>query len=564
MDWHFAYTPWTWPAIVSTAFTAALSVYGWCRRGVPGALPFAAFTLCGTLWALGSALEMTSAGLSAKVFWAKFQSACQLPMVTAELWFALEYADLRRWLTRRNLILLAVLPSLWWILISTNDVHHLLWSGFSLQGLVLPARNAAAWIFIAYGYLLGCVTLLVFAGLFWRSPPHRVPVALCLCGQITVRAAYALKASAAFPALPLDPVVLALDVGAFLFACALFRYHLFHLIPIARGTVIDQMREGMLVLDSERRIVDLNLAAGKILGIDAANAKGKDAIQILNGFTQLKEILSQPVTDHSEASIEVNGGAHYALHMSLLRERHGHPLGRLILFHDMTEQRRSQSQLLEQQRALATLEERDRIARELHDSIGQVLGYAKMQGQAARHLLAQGQTEKADSHLARLIAVAQEAHADVREFILGTRSGMSAGRPFVPSLDAYLMRFGEVYGIATQLNVEPQFTSEVIEPMVEAQLLRIIQETLTNVRKHAGASRVSVRLGIAAGCAEATVQDDGVGFNPNLGPEVLGQRYGLLIMRERAGDVGGSVDIRSGPGEGTSVIVRVPVKKEPA
>jgi signal transduction histidine kinase len=228
----------------------------------------------------------------------------------------------------------------------------------------------------------------------------------------------------------------------------------------------------------------------------------------------------------------------------------------------VTDQTRAQAQLLEQQRALATLEERDRIARELHDGIGQVLGYVKMQGQAARELLARDQVPEADGYLDRLVAVAQDAHADVREYILGARSGLPAGSPFVPALEEFLRRFSETYGITAKLSLEPEFTGERFEPMVQAQLFRIIQEALTNVRKHARASRVSVRLGITDGCGEATVRDDGVGFDPEVLKTAEGQRFGLHFMRERAEEVGGTVDIRSAPGEGARLIIRVPARKE--
>jgi hypothetical protein len=239
MSWRLEYSPYIWPAIVSMVFPAVLAVYGWRRRSVPGAFPLIALMACCALWASGSALELASTDLSAKIFWAKVQSAWQPPLVTAGLWFALEYADLRRWLVRRNLVLLAVPPFLWLLLILTNDTHGLIWSGFSFQGSVNPVRNAVAWIFIVYGFFLGLATIVVFGWLFWRSPLHRVPVAFCLCGQIVARAAYGLKMAGAIPVMRVDPVVLSFDFCAVMFACALFRFRLFNLIPIARGTVID-------------------------------------------------------------------------------------------------------------------------------------------------------------------------------------------------------------------------------------------------------------------------------------------------------------------------------------
>ncbi len=556
MNWLSQYTPYNWPAIALVVFLAVLAIYGWRRRSVPGALPFVALMICGIMWALDSALEYASKDLGTKVLWAEFQSVWQVPTTAAGLWFALEYADLRRWLVRRNFVLLAA-PSLLWLLLAlTNNTHHLLWSGFSVEGVIHLRYNTTAWILLGCAYLLATMTVLVFAWLFWRSPLHRLPVALCLFGQLVVRAVYALDRSGLLPVLPVDAFVLTFSVPASMYALALFRFRLFNLIPIARGTVIDQMREGMLVLDGEQRILDLNPAAERILGVSAARARGGHLADLLPG---------RGLGEQSEITLGTGEATrHYAIHHSALNDRRGLPVGDLVLLDDVTRQKHAQSQLLEQQRALATLQERDRIARELHDSLGQVLGYVKMQAQAARQVLARDQAGEADGLLAQLVTVAQEAHADVRGYILGARSGMPAGSPFVPALEEFLRRFSENCGIAAKLSVEPRFHGEIFEPMVEAQLSRILQETLTNVRKHSRASQVSVRLAVTDGCAEAIVQDNGAGFNPEMLKAANGQQFGLIFMRERAQEVGGSMEIRSTPGEGATVVIRVPVRKEHA
>lgn len=219
---------------------------------------------------------------------------------------------------------------------------------------------------------------------------------------------------------------------------------------------------------------------------------------------------------------------------------------------------------MEQQRALAALQERERVARELHDGLGQVLGYVKMQAQAARARRAQDQTKVADDDLARLVAVAQGAHADVREYILGARSGTSAEPGLLPALRQYLQRFGETYQIRTELITPPELSDGAFEPTLEAQLLRIIQEALTNARKHARAQSVQVRFYLEEGRAQIIVQDDGAGFDPALLAATEGQKYGLGFMRERAEEVGARVEIQSAPGAGTRVIIDAPRRKEEA
>jgi signal transduction histidine kinase len=257
---------------------------------------------------------------------------------------------------------------------------------------------------------------------------------------------------------------------------------------------------------------------------------------------------------------EGSGARQYELRLSMLEHRGGFLLGCLVVLHDVTEGREAQARLIEHQRALATLQERDRVARELHDSLGQVLGYAKMQAQAARERLARGEWREADEHLVQLAAVAQDAHADVREYILGARTAASAEGEFLPSLEDYLRRFQANYGICTSLEAPPDLVGRALEPMVGTQLLRIIQETLTNVRKHARARSVRIGLSVSDGKAEAVVQDDGDGFDASRLEAAEASTFGLRFMRERAEEVGGTVEVRSLPGEGTRVLITVPLQ----
>jgi signal transduction histidine kinase len=378
-----------------------------------------------------------------------------------------------------------------------------------------------------------------------------VPVALCLLGQVVVRATYGLKAADALPVMPVDPIVLTFNFTGITYALALFRFRLFHLVPIARGTVIDQMREGMFVLDGNGRIMDLNPAAEKILGVSAANARGA----CLAGFL--------PSWNQGQSEITLDAGKaimHFAVHGSALSDRRGLQVGRLVLLYDVTGQKQAQAKVVEQQRALATLQERDRVAKELHDTLGQVLGYIKMQAEVALTFLERDAPSEAKRRMARLAAAAQDAQGDVREYILAARTGIAANDNFLVTLEKYLQCFSNIHGIAAKLDVSSELAKAAFEPMVEAQLLRIIQEALSNVRKHARATGVDIRISASDGHAETIIQDDGIGFDPTLVESDLGQKYGLRLMRERAREVGGAVQIHATPGAGTRVVVSVPLR----
>jgi signal transduction histidine kinase len=260
--------------------------------------------------------------------------------------------------------------------------------------------------------------------------------------------------------------------------------------------------------------------------------------------------------------ISLGTGPHvrlYALNCSALEDFRGQLIGHVLLLRDVTEQRRAQAQALEQQQTLAVLRERERLARELHDSLAQVLTFVNMQGQTARRLLARGEIDAADEQVARLVEVARDADVDIRESILGLRVALDQGGLW-PALESYLNQYQQRYGIRAELSRPQTLGDGAFEPLVEAQLLRIIQEALTNARKHSSARSVFVTFTTQDGRAQVAVQDDGCGFDPE---EVHGDsagHVGLRVMRERAEEIGGALAVQSAPGEGTLVAVTVPLR----
>ena len=213
-------------------------------------------------------------------------------------------------------------------------------------------------------------------------------------------------------------------------------------------------------------------------------------------------------------------------------------------------------------RALAITEERERIAREMHDSLAQVLGYVNTKAQAATALLGKGDTDRAAAQLGQLAEAARVAYADVREGILGLRTSPDRGRSFADLLAEHLARWQEQSGVRVELDAPAGEALPALSPVAEVQLLRIVQEALTNVRKHAGASRAWVRLRPEDGGVAVEVEDDGAGFDPEGLGRTAFPRFGLATMRERAEAAGGTFAVDAAPGRGTRVRVRIPT--EPA
>ena len=167
----YTYTSYLWPAFVSTILVASLGIYGWRRRSVPGALPFSIACLFAVAWCIGSLLETAAVDLETKTFWLRFLTLWQLPVITAATCFVLQYSGLGRWLTRRNVALLAAAPLLFAAFILTDGLHHLVWRGFTfVGGSVIGVRGPVLLAFLTYSYLLFVVNIGVLVWLFVTSP----------------------------------------------------------------------------------------------------------------------------------------------------------------------------------------------------------------------------------------------------------------------------------------------------------------------------------------------------------------------------------------------------------
>ena len=216
------------------------------------------------------------------------------------------------------------------------------------------------------------------------------------------------------------------------------------------------------------------------------------------------------------------------------------------------------ARLHRQVRSLAITEERERIAREMHDSLAQVLGYVNTKAQAAQLLIDADQHEKASDQIEQLAEAARSAYVDVRENILALRTSASPDQPLEDALRDYAALWQEQSGVAAQVAIDAPAVGR-LSGTSEVQLMRIIQEALANVRKHAGATYASIHIAEVAGAVQAVVEDNGAGFEPEALSRSAFPRFGLSTMRERAEAAGGTLVVESALGSGTRIVVRLPI-----
>lgn len=216
--------------------------------------------------------------------------------------------------------------------------------------------------------------------------------------------------------------------------------------------------------------------------------------------------------------------------------------------------------LQSRERELAVSEERNLLARELHDSIAQALAYMNLQLQMCEHALAAGDTTEVRESLARIRCGVQESYDDVRELLVHFRSRVGQ-QDLETALEAALRRLGEQSEVVTRLDVAGG--GAPLDAETETQVLYIVQEALSNVRKHACAKHVTVGLHRGVDGLAVSVRDDGVGFDALASSAGDAQAHiGLTVMRERAERIGAGFSVRSAAGEGTEVRIELQRRME--
>lgn len=203
-------------------------------------------------------------------------------------------------------------------------------------------------------------------------------------------------------------------------------------------------------------------------------------------------------------------------------------------------------------RALGAESERSRIARDLHDRLGQWLTYLSLE------LERLASAEPAHPEISRLHDDALTALDELRETLRQLRTAVTTERRLDLVLGEFAARFGERSGVDMTLTVTNP--GEHLSVGVENELLRITQEALNNIDKHADATNVEVTWTVGDGDATLTITDDGMGFET--WGSIRDNAYGLVGMRERADVIDAQLDIRSAPGAGTTITVELTTPEE--
>lgn len=530
MDWHFY--PWYHiPSILGTIMALVVAAIAWRKRAYPGAFPATLELLALALCTGASIFEIAAPDVATKLFWVKVEYPGIAAVPTLWLILNLHYLGYRDFLTRRNLALLFFVPLLSVLLNWTNSAHHLFYARSWLDSTqAIPALGIEygmwGWLCIAYGYLMSlCATAFCLHAIVTSPKIYQRQTVILFgsaCLPLVASLIYLLHLGP-IPHLDLTPL-------AFISSCALVvygisRFHLWKIIPVAHQQIVGQMREGILVCDGQKRIVEINPAACQMLSLTPDEVLGFPLKEVLPVWVQ-PQTLSQGETalfspDDSDRVYEMRSNP---------LELYWQDAGQLIVLRDVTAD-------------LNALEERERnkLAQYLHDEIGQTLSGAMMHLSIARRRY--GEDEALETVETLLGTTIRHARA------LTTGIGLQPG---LHRLSELVEQFDALYGLSIAIEGEDHLVH--LSKQQNTVLVRILRELLFNIVKHADSKRAWVRIHWEAQRLLARVEDEGIGMQGKEG-------YGLTSIRGQLGLIGGKMSIRARPKAGTCIELEIPTLK---
>ena len=208
----------------------------------------------------------------------------------------------------------------------------------------------------------------------------------------------------------------------------------------------------------------------------------------------------------------------------------------------------------------AVMQERERLSRELHDGVAQLVADLLLRLDTIKDLIEADRQHEAETELERLHGVANEIYVDIGESITGLRANVTE-RGLIGALQDYIDQFEERHQISIAFQSDP--SADQLSPPPALQIFRFVQEALTNVRKHADAREVTVTItSIGSDQLKVIIADDGQGFTPDNQKNGKARPMGLTTMRERVEALGGSFHVNSQPGSGTQVTATIPIPQK--
>jgi len=611
MSFHF--TPYIVLLVLPSLWALWLTYYSF-RRSEVWAKAFGLMAYSTAHWAICNALQLSSNDEFTFFIWHNVQYVGVGLLVASLLVFALAYTGRERWITRPLLIALAIEPLLLQGFLWTNSLHHLFWVSYEfkiIEGLTIPDNvvGAVFWAHFYYCYaLLIPSNILLVIEVVRSFRIYRLQALIILAGILTPMAANVISVFGLSPfTSKLDLTPFAFSLTVVILSLGLYRFRLFRLAPVARSTVVDNILEAMLVLDSDNRLVDLNPAAEKILGHSASEAIGHTLGEFLTHRPDLVDRYQNVFQADAEITLEVEGAERaFEVRLSPILDRRGATRGRLILLHDITERQRAEAALRAQQQLAQQLAETARHAQaaaeaanraksaflanmshEFRTPLNAIIGYSEMLAEMAR--------ERADEELINDLDKIRGAGKHLLTLVNDVLdlSKIEAGKMtiFIETFEVRNLLHETLTTLQPVLAINRNRleTRWPVEPLVMAsdqtKVRQILVNLISNATKFTEQGTVTLEtrpITFAANGAEPVagvefaVSDTGIGLSPEQMQRLFeaftqadvsttrkygGTGLGLAITRRFCQLLGGDIRVESAgvPGEGSMFTVTLPL-----
>jgi PAS domain S-box-containing protein len=355
------------PLLISAGVAAIVSYVGWQYRRVAGAISLMALMATMAVWALGYALQLASVDFPTKLFLDRLITGTYASVPVLVLTLAVQLAGHGWWLTRRRLLLLFAIPVITELMALTNGVNGLWQSGVHMDisgpfPMVSGENGLWYWVHAFYSYLLLMVSVVLMGGALvqaWRGgaqPQYAGQLLMVLLSLVVALAPNVAYVAGLELVHGYDPTPVAFSLSGVIMALGLFRYRLFDIVPTAYATIVESLGDGVIMLDAQNRLAEINPAAQLILGQPASQVVGRPVADVLAAWPALLAFCLEAAGRQAETAREREGVVrHYELRGSPLPGRWGQSLGRIVTLHDFTVRKQAEEELLRRNEELAAL-----------------------------------------------------------------------------------------------------------------------------------------------------------------------------------------------------------------
>lgn len=330
-------------------FTAAIvslliAIIALLRRLKPGGLAFAGAMLSVFFWLIFRVFEGVTDSYLERIFWAKFEYLGITTLPVFYFIFACQFSHKDSWINKKNLMFLFIIPLITLILVFTNEQHHLIWTsvtpviGNGIKSLVYE-HGIFFWINLIYSYFLLLVGIIHLINTYLNYPrAHRIQIMIMMAATLIPWVGNLLYLLGFSPVRGMDLTPIGLSFSGVILAISLYRGQIFEVIPVARNIIVDSMQEGILVVDVNEKIVDVNKAACTMLKISVKEVMKHTLEEALAAYPHLLKILEESDDQKQEFCLDEQTQTYLQIH-SLSIITNMNPVGRLIVLQDISKRR---------------------------------------------------------------------------------------------------------------------------------------------------------------------------------------------------------------------------------